>query len=278
MTFLDHARAYGLIIKDLIDDGRWHRCPTEDKPRKKNGAYLFDGHKGVVRNWATMEYFSRYPEKQEQAVKIDYDAMRKKRDRLDREQAERYAKAAQEAKKSIFEALPDRHPYLKAKGFPEALGLVRNKLLMVPMRDYRDQRIVSLQTITESGEKRFLTGGRAKGAVFRIGKKFNSRKWLCEGYATGLSIKAALDAMHDNAQVWVCFSAGNLQYIAERVGGDRIIFADNDESGTGQRVARATGLPWVMSPVLGEDANDFHQRAGVWELIRLMKSAAVLRI
>jgi putative DNA primase/helicase len=99
-----------------------------------------------------------------------------------------------------------------------------------------------------------------------------SQRWLVEGYATGLSVKAALDAMYIQSQVWVCFSAVNLQYVAERIPGNRFVFADNDVSRTGQRVAEATGLPWVMSPVEGEDANDLHQRAGVWELINVIKS------
>jgi hypothetical protein len=46
MNFVDFAAGYGLRIGDLIADNRWHRCPTEEKPRKKNGAYVFDGDAG----------------------------------------------------------------------------------------------------------------------------------------------------------------------------------------------------------------------------------------
>ena len=41
------------------------------------------------------------------------------------------------------------------------------------------------------------------------------------------------------------------------------MFADNDESLTGERAAQVTGLPYCMSPVVGEDANDMHARAGL---------------
>lgn len=262
MSFLNHAQAYGLIIRELISDGRWHRVPTDDKPRKRNGAYLWDGERGVVKNWATMESFSGYPSKESRPIRIN----RVFRD----DDALKHARAAQEALRQISEATLDKHPYLARKGFPEALGLVLDKKLLVPMRDYKSGQVISLQSI--GLDKKFLFGGRAKGAIFTIGNK-GGQRWLVEGYATGLSVKAALDALYIQAQVCICFSASNLQYVAERIPGNRFVFADHDESGTGQRVAEATGLPWVMSPVAGEDANDLHQRAGIWELVKLVKSA-----
>ena len=42
MSFVAHAQAHGLIINHAIPDGRWHRVPTVDKPRKRNGAYIFE--------------------------------------------------------------------------------------------------------------------------------------------------------------------------------------------------------------------------------------------
>jgi putative DNA primase/helicase len=38
------------------------------------------------------------------------------------------------------------------------------------------------------------------------------------------------------------------------------VIADNDESGTGERVAKESGLKYWMSDKVGEDFNDFHQR------------------
>ena len=61
----------------------------------------------------------------------------------------------------------------------------------------------------------------------------------------------------------VCFSANNLEHVAPQVRGRAFVFADHDASGPGQRTAEATGLPWCMSPIEGEDANDLHQRAGL---------------
>lgn len=167
MSFLNHAQAYGLIIRELISDGRWHRVPTDDKPRKRNGAYLWDGERGVVKNWATMESFSGYPSKESRPIRIN----RVFRD----DDALKHARAAQEALRQISEATLDKHPYLARKGFPEALGLVLDKKLLVPMRDYKSGQVISLQSI--GLDKKFLFGGRAKGAIFTIGNKGGSGGW-----------------------------------------------------------------------------------------------------
>ena len=54
MRFEDAMRLSGLMPRDIVADGKWRRCATEDKPRKRNGAYVLhpDG-RGFWRNWAT---------------------------------------------------------------------------------------------------------------------------------------------------------------------------------------------------------------------------------
>lgn len=271
MDFLDHARIHGLMISHLQADGRWHRVPTEDKPRKKNGAYLWNGQRGVVKNWATMEDFATFPPRGERFTPIDQAALKASKARADKLAAEARQIALKRASEDMLMSQTAGHPYLFRKGFPEATGRVLNGYLVIPMRDYRTDALVNVQKINPDGEKRFLTGGQSKGAIYKLGPAFAKERWLVEGYATGLSVKAALDAMYRKAQVWVCFSAGNLLYVSQRIGGNRYVFADNDASGTGQRIAKETGLPWIMSPVEGEDANDLHQRAGIWELVKLMR-------
>ena len=272
MDFLDFATTNGLIIERLYQDGKWHRVPTEDKPRKRNGAYLFDGHRGVVKNWATMEGFASWRsdgvigssggERQAKDIQASLQA-----------EARKHAQAAQKASLALSSAELAQHAYLVKKGFPKAVGLVLDDNLLIPMRDYKTNAIISLQSVNRDGEKKFMPGGRAKGAVFRLGPKNADWTWLVEGYATGLSVLEGLKAMYRNDAVLVCFSAGNLQHVAERVGGNRMVFADHDKSGTGQKVAEATGLPWLMSPIEGEDANDLHQRTGLWGLVALMREA-----
>lgn len=272
MDFIDFATTNGLIIERLYQDGKWHRVPTEDKPRKRNGAYLFDGHRGVVKNWATMEGFASWRsdgvigssggERQAKDIQASLQA-----------EARKHAQAAQKASLALSSAELAQHAYLVKKGFPKAVGLVLDDNLLIPMRDYKTNAIISLQSVNQAGEKKFMPGGRAKGAVLRLGPKNADTTWLVEGYATALSVQMGFKALYREDAVLVCFSANNLQYVAERVGGKRIVFADHDKSGTGQRVAQATGLPWLMSPIEGEDANDLHQRTGLWGLVALMREA-----
>jgi putative DNA primase/helicase len=155
----------------------------------------------------------------------------------------------------ISEAKMGRHAYLATKGFPGSQGLVFNGMLLVPMRDPRGN-LHSIQTIAADGEKKFLAGGKAKGCVFVIGT--GTETYYCEGYATGLSVRAALSSLYRQARVVVCFSAANLAHVADR----GFVIADNDESGTGQRYAEKTGLPSWMPPSAG-DANDYHLSQGV---------------
>jgi putative DNA primase/helicase len=273
VNFREFASVNGLIIDRLYQDGRWHRVPTLDKPRKRNGAYLFDGNRGVVKNWATMEGFASWREDGVTRANVGERQIRDMEE-AQREKDRKYAQAAQKASLMLSNAEMASHHYLAKKGFPKASGLVLDGSLLIPMRDYKTKEIISLQMIAENGEKKFLPGGRAKGAVFVIGQKPNAERWLVEGFATGLSVMEALRGMYREAEVWVCFSAGNLQYIAERIGGKRFVVADHDKSCTGERVAKATGLPWGMPPEEGEDANDLHKNKGIWNLISLLREIA----
>ncbi len=152
----------------------------------------------------------------------------------------------------------DIHPYLISKGFPKQKIFVRGHLMLMPMRNFDTGELQSLQLIEPDGSKKFLSGGRARGSVCRLGEN-GYKPWFCEGYATGLSVHHALKMLGIGHSVVVCFSAGNLKHVAR---GEGFVVADNDANGVGVRSARATGMPYWSSPDLG-DANDFHQRWGL---------------
>ncbi len=264
MSFVAFARSHGLLIDHAPADGRVHRCRTEAKPRKKNGAFMFDGQSGWVQDWTV------HPKAIGYRLQGNAEVRRIDRAALAREERARRDEAARKAADIIRRAEFAPHPYLIRKGF-QTPGLVHDGKLVVPMRSferYREQ-VYSAQLIDEAGEKKFLPGGRAKGAVYRMGQGHDV--WLVEGYATALSVQAALHSLYRKAEVWVCFSAGNLGFIASQIACR--IFADHDQSGTGQKVAAESGRAWVMSPVVGEDANDMHQRAGVRAVAELMRTA-----
>jgi phage/plasmid primase-like uncharacterized protein len=274
MNFMAHAAAHGLLIETLIADGRWHRSRTEDKPRKKNGAYVFDGERGAVINFATMVHAASF-RPDGRVEQIDRAAIRKMQAENARQERERHADARRKAEDMIKAASLSTHPYLTAKGFPLEQGLVLNGELLVPMREFLLYRQVnSLQTIKADGSKLFLTGGKAKGSVFFIGPMVPRERWLVEGYATALSVRAALRELHRDAQVIVCFSAANLAHVGRLVKNLKpasYVFADNDKSGAGAKAAEETGLPWCMAMFEGMDANDWHRQYGVRSLADLIR-------
>ena len=266
MSFHTFAATHGLLIRDLYADGRIHRCPTEDHQRDRNGAYKFTGEWGRVQNWAHHPDPIIY-----RPDGVSAEIIRRDMAALRRRDAERRAQAARLALEVVRRCTFGSHAYLAAKGFPSEQGLIdTDGRLVVPMRDCaRYERVNSVQWIAADGEKKFLPGGTAKGSVFVLGA--GPEAWLCEGLATGLSIRAALASLYRQARAVVCFSAGNLSHVAGLLTGPRFVMADNDASGAGQKAAETTGLPWVMAPEVGMDANDYHMAAGVRALAGLMR-------
>lgn len=182
-----------------------------------------------------------------------------------REVEARHRRVAKEAIDIIGECRPDLHPYLAAKGFLDLAGLVwdrapDDRVLVVPMRV--GPNIVNVQTIAADGTKKYLSGGRASEAehVFDL---HGSLDVLVEGYATGLSVRTAMLALRVRCRVHVTFSAGNMVKIARGLR-QGLVIADNDESLTGEKAAQATGWPYWISPIVGEDANDAHRRMGLF--------------
>ena len=268
MDFRSFARAHGVEIRDLRLGDKIHRCPTSEHPGSSNGAYFFDGDRGWVQNWETGEPPQWWNDPSARpwgdADKREWALRRRV---AEAEKNKEHATAAKHAARLIGTATKNTHSYLKAKGLTETQALVgEDGELLVPMRDFRDNALLGVQTIRlvdNEWEKKMLIGMRAKGAVLRMGPQSAQETFFCEGYATGLSIDLALRLLHLNASVMVCFSASNLTHVASSMIGKRFVFADNDASLTGEKSALATGLPWCMSDAAGEDANDLLVRAGV---------------
>lgn len=269
LSFHEAAASIGCIIGRLREDDRIHRCATETHPKKKNGAYRCDGQRGWIRNWETFE-LAVWHEARDVRRRLPHKPVLDLAKRR-AEEAEAARFAAETAQHMIKAASWATHPYLARKGFPKALGLVLDDMLLVPGRIGRE--VTTLQKIYEDGRKMSLTSGRMSGASFSIGD--GPVEILCEGYATGLSIKAALSALCVRARVTCCFAAANVAEVASKRP-RALIVTDNDKPipqfgglGTGEYFARRTTLPWTMPPVLG-DANDLHLSAGLPALQRLL--------
>ena len=190
---------------------------------------------------------------------------RRRREHREREQREAQRKrreadrAAKEVTSIVSASEWKEHEYLAAKGFPGKIGKVRSDgALIVPV--WNPAGIMrSAQYIQPDGTKRFHPRGEIKGNAHRIGR--SHEVWLCEGFATGLSIFEALRARFIAAEVRVCLSASNLKTVGlgcEEAGMKVFSVTDHDKSGVGAKAATEAGWPWWQPPTEGDDANDFH--------------------
>lgn len=292
MDPVEFFRGHGLIIDSPLNDGRWHRVPTEDHPRKKNGAYKIDGDFAACINHATMtEGAVMRGERVEPVTEAEKAAMRERAKARQATQEQDWRRAAERAQKLLNEARPAQSGYLVRKGLDGEQGLVlADGTLVVPMRHIRTNELVGAQTIKWDQEamvwdKKFLPGMRSRLAVLRMGPGGPRDTILCEGLATGISLMYAVRSLKLDMGVMVCFSAGNVTSVAEELKGSpgkRLVFADHDppqrdplkweknQGQAGQRAAVATGLPWTMSPREGEDANDLWRREGVRALAAIV--------
>lgn len=148
--------------------------------------------------------------------------------------------------------------------------------ILVPMCDAAG-KIRNMQRIAPNGKKRPIMGAPVDGLFFDVPGKLPFV--AAEGVATGLSVAEAT-----GRAVRVCFTASGIAKVIAATGNDiQLIAADNDikydddggisesRSYTGEKVARATGLPWAMPPLLdgkSTDWNDFHVAHDVQETKR----------
>jgi len=249
MTFLDFAQSCGLVVEYVIED-RWVRVPTIDHPHKQNGSYKFVGDAGWVQNFATME--SPVLWKPKNFVPDDRWLTRRLKNEAD--QAANQALAAKKAASIMAAAERAHHPYLNAKGFPEARAYVWKDILVLPMRI--GSQLVGCQMIQPDGTKRFLKGQRTKGASLRIDAK--GREILCEGFATALSIRRAMKHLGERYSITVAFSAGNMVEVAKGIG-SLLVVADHDVAGI--NAAKKIGARYWIGEE-GQDFNDCEQSQG----------------
>ena len=106
------------------------------------------------------------------------------------------AKAIKKAQWIIDHSTTSTHPYLIRKGFPDHKSLTWEEKLVIPIRDWRGT-LLSIQLIQEDGTKRFQLHTKVKGGRFVLGS--GPERWVVEGFATGLSVKAALDSLYRRA-------------------------------------------------------------------------------
>ncbi len=272
MTLTDTIAAAGMTPPARIVPGRWVRFPGIGKGKSNRAGWcrLIAPTMAIFGDWSTgvSEIWRDDNHRDDEATaKLLRDAQDREK-KFAAEQRARQREAAHKAQELLDAAQPMSHPYLQKKGFGHILGLVFGDHLLIPVRDVYDYSLISLQQISPDGEKRFLQGSRARGGIHRIGSA--GKTFLCEGYATGLSLYEAAKRLHKSPAVIVCFSAGNIEMVASKFP-DAVIAADHDESGVGERIARKTGLSWMMPPEAAMDFNDLHCRDGLHAVVAILR-------
>lgn len=240
-TFHQALVSAGLRPREIVADGLWRRCSTDDKPGKKNGAYKLavGSGRGWFRNWATHDELCVWDDDRDHEVRpIDEARLRASRDR---ERA--YRIQAMKSARGLWDSsrpLSRPHPYIANKGLSPlgCAGLrTHDNLLVVPV--WNGDWITSVQTITPTGEKRFWPGAPVKAGAYVLDRPAAALTAVCEGLATGLAVFQSVR----QARVIVAFDAGNLLPVVQRIRptGSVVIVADNDHA-TAKRIGVNPGI------------------------------------
>ncbi|MDR2778325.1 MAG: DUF927 domain-containing protein, partial [Rickettsiales bacterium] len=171
---------------------------------------------------------------------------------------------------AIWNKLPfadDSHPYLQRKKV-KPIGLkydMESGKIVAPLRD-SEGKLWSLQYIGGDGSKLFMQDGRTESCYFSVGKP-RGRIIVCEGVATGLSIREATEEA-----VAIAFYKNNLYRVVEALKNkfpakEIVIAADNDlkdddPSNVGveeaKRVANRYGCAVAIPELKGGGKCDFN--------------------
>ena len=228
---------YGPLDFLPVPDGAIHRFRVpDDKAGTLNGWYVLylDGiASGAFGSWkagGASTWCSREPADAREAEQVRQRIEQARRQR-EAEQQRRQLKAANLARRwwpDARRADPD-HPYLIAKGIRSHSLRQRDDELLVPL--YAGGVLVNLQRIAPDGGKRFLFGGRIKGAYSPLGRITPGKPLcICEGWATGATL-------HESGYTVACaMNAGNLKPVALALRAEyhttEIIIAGDDDRRT----------------------------------------------
>lgn len=243
--------------------------------------------------------------------------MREQEAREREKRADRAGKAANRARMQWADALTIEQAYARSGGrppseyldrkgvVPEGCRFFSDGTVLVPAMLFDDadgSRMVGVQKIAPSGEKRFNAGMSKEGACCRLGAppRDGDVILVCEGYATALSIRMATEQM---LPVFSVFDAGNLRPVAEilraRYPASPLIFCADDDWKTeipkgvpfntgrvkAHGAARAVGNAWVIVPLFHskgrEDAwsdfNDLHKAHGLEAVRDQLRIVEIMR-
>ena len=227
---IDFMRMKGYFVDELILDGKFHRF-GEEKERwyVGHGFNSMNGHSIVVLSfgdWKLSEKFTyktddrKYPLTPEDRKKINEALEAEKEAKLEEQ------KRVADDRNTFWQAIEVSNifpEYLSNKGISDLHGAKsRDQKLYIPLCDVNG-KIWSIQTIQgpPNFDKFFYPGGRVSGCFHLIGNLESPQNvFICEGFATGCSIREAT-----KCSVIVAFNANNLDAVSVAL---KVQFPDNE--------------------------------------------------
>lgn len=235
MQFEQALRVAGLRPRTILADGKWRRCATEDKPKKRNGAYklALDGRIGWFRNWALSDDLNTWrADGDTRIAPVDWDRINRqreqeRRDRLMAIQAVRRFWSVLGPMQALPAYLGNKH--LTAQGCA-GVRMWRGQIV-IPIT--QAGKLVNVQLINSQGRKLFWKGAPVQGGCYVLDRQGAALTAVCEGFATGLAVYQAVRL----ARVIVAFDAGNLLPVVQAVrpSGNVVLVADNDHGTQARR-------------------------------------------
>ncbi|ROV57119.1 hypothetical protein EGH82_23060 [Vibrio ponticus] len=300
--------------KQVIADGKLHRFSSNGKRSDKSGYYvLFNNPDGSIAGkwgcWRSQEtevWSSKGNSKLTTAEKLELQE--NKRKACD-EIAKMVISRTNWARTLLDGASPanTEHPYLQKKGIfsldgvfyleslccslffsnPDNTRTIRN-VLIIPISDL-DGNLLTLQAISEQGDKMFMAGGKMEGGTF-VFYGCSERIYVAEGFATAGTVHQAT-----GATVVCAFNANNLKVVAPLIKDKYpesivIVAADNDHQkereGKGNKgldVAKelfdkeqiAYTSPDFNENNEGTDWNDYALLHGIEQVSKAMEAAII---
>jgi phage/plasmid primase-like uncharacterized protein len=275
---------FGLSVDCPVADGNIHRCHSNAKDkRNKSGWYLI--HAYGEHYYAVFGCWVR-DEKRKASTKAmngDNNGAAKAWRILQEQHAAAELERLDRAKRVVKNYLEKwtqpadpGHDYLINKGVG-VYGDLRecNDCLILPVLNIAGEA-TSYQIIPRSGvRKRFLYQGVVAGGCFPIPGDDSVTVCVCEGYATGATIREAT-----GFKVLVAFNAGNMEavarYAGQRFSGREVLICADNDHGTeedrgfnpgllaAKKIQDSLGLGFVYpTGIKGTDFNDMAAECGL---------------
>lgn len=226
----------------LIADGKFHRFTAPGDSKGSNAGWYvlhlddfpmgsFGSWKeGTKYNWRQNKFDKKLSPSERKELEEKWAAQEKKRNEEEKIIHEESSKRAKEIWDNSSQN--KEHPYLTRKGIKiHGARISKDDDLIIPLRNSKGE-LTSIQVIKNTGEKKFLQGGKIEGSYFSIYEKKPNEAdtiCICEGFATGASIFQAT-----GFTTVIAFNTSNLKSVSkiirQKFPKNKIIFcADNDQ-------------------------------------------------